>query len=43
VRQTENLNSNVSVNVNVVISHGRMQVVFRVQILALPELRCVAD
>jgi len=41
VRQTENLDSNVSVNV--AISHGRVQVVFRVQILALPELRCVAD
>jgi len=41
VRQTENLDSNVSVNV--VISAGRMQVVFRVQILALPELRCAAD
>jgi len=41
MRQTENLDSNVSVNVT--ISHGRVQVVSRVQILALPELRCAAD
>jgi len=41
MQQTENLDSNVSVSV--VISRGRMQVAFRIQILALPELRCVAD